>query len=329
MKEKPRRLKWRSSSPIASSEKVLFRQSSRRAGRSHFPAQPIQLDPAVATATLYANSFRTVEPSVASTGLRPYSLISDAVGHRALPNAAQDFLVASRLRRGDIEFELSVASYFSEPAHEMTRLIGVEQRRGFALIELPESPSLEMALGRAIQRRRSIRTYTEDELPFSYLAAVCRAACGITGKLPGRGDAPGILARATPSGGGLYPVDLHIVALRVTGLTRGTFVYDPRRDALWQTGEKDVADAFLGALAAPDGAIHISQSAAFCLLVGRPRRATRKYGQRGLRHVLLEAGAIAQQIGLACTALGVGSVDSSSIYDDEAHEVLGVDGEAE
>jgi nitroreductase len=44
---------------------------------------------------------------------------------------------------------------------------------------------------------------------------------------------------------------------------------------------------------------------------------------------LLEAGAIAQQIALACTALGVGSVDSSSIYDDEAHEVLGMDGEAE
>src|SRR5439155_26990401 len=192
-------------------------------------------------------------------------------------------LVASRLRRGDIEFELYVASYFSEPAREMTRLIGVEQRRGIALIELPESPPLVMALGQAIQRRRSIRTYTEDELPFPYLAAICRAASGVTGQLPGQGGAPGILARATPSAGALYPVDLHIVALRVNRLTRGTFVYDPRKDALWQTGEKDVADALLGAWAAPDGAIHISQSAAVCLLVGRPRRATRKDGQRGLR----------------------------------------------
>ncbi|MFZ1218235.1 MAG: SagB/ThcOx family dehydrogenase [Chthoniobacterales bacterium] len=251
------------------------------------------------------------------------------MGRTALPSAAQEFLVASRLRRRDVEFELSVGSYFSEPARAMTGLVGVEQRRGFAQIELPKSPPLEMALGQAIKRRRSVRTYTEDQLPFSYLAAICRAACGITGQLPGRGDAPGIMARATPSGGGLYPLDLHIAALRVNGLTRGTFVYDPRRDALWQTGEHDVADALLGTLAAPDGAIHTSQAAALCLLIGRPRRATRKYGQRGLRHVFLEAGAIAQQIALACTALGIGSVDSSSVYDDEVHDVLGMDGEGE
>ena len=72
-----------------------------------------------------------------------------------------------------------------------------------------------------------------------------------------------------------------------------------------------------------------SQAAAVCLLVARPRRATRKYGDRGLRHVLLEAGAIAQQIALACVALGVGSVDSSSFYDDEVHEALSMDGESE
>jgi nitroreductase len=44
---------------------------------------------------------------------------------------------------------------------------------------------------------------------------------------------------------------------------------------------------------------------------------------------LLEAGAIAEQIALACVALGVGSVDSSSFYDDEVHEALGIDGESE
>ncbi len=306
-----------------------FRRTSPRGTPPSVTEERVDLDPTVATATLYANSFRTVEPSIGSTGLRPYGLRSDAVRRATSPSAAEEFLVASRLRRRDVEFELSVASYFSPSADAMTRLAGLEQRRGFALLELPMPIPLKMTLGEAIRQRRSVRIYTGDALPLAYLAAICRAACGVTGQLQGRDGTPDIAARAAPSSGGLYPVDLHIAALRVDGLSRGAYVYDPRRDALWQIGEGNVADDLLGALAAPDVAIQTSQAAALCLLVARPRRATRKYGQRGVRHVLLEAGMMAQQIALACVALGVGSVDSSSVYDDEAHEALGVDGESE
>jgi nitroreductase len=45
-----------------------------------------------------------------------------------------------------------------------------------------------------------------------------------------------------------------------------------------------------------------------------------------MRHALLEAGAIAAHINLAAAALGLGSVDCSSLFDDEVHEALGVDG---
>jgi SagB-type dehydrogenase family enzyme len=52
----------------------------------------------------------------------------------------------------------------------------------------------------------------------------------------------------------------------------------------------------------------------------------RKYGNRGLRFLFLEAGAMAQNIHLACEALGLGSFDCASVYDDEVHEALGIDG---
>ena len=48
-----------------------------------------------------------------------------------------------------------------------------------------------------------------------------------------------------------------------------------------------------------------------------PWRAMRKYGARGLRFALQEVGAIAQQINLVCTGLGLASVESSSFYEDE------------
>jgi SagB-type dehydrogenase family enzyme len=52
----------------------------------------------------------------------------------------------------------------------------------------------------------------------------------------------------------------------------------------------------------------------------------RKYGNRGMRYVFLEAGAMAAHIELATTALGLGCVQCGSFYDDEAHEAMDFDG---
>jgi nitroreductase len=40
----------------------------------------------------------------------------------------------------------------------------------------------------------------------------------------------------------------------------------------------------------------------------------------------MEAGAIAQNANLAAVALGYGSVECASVYDDEMNEALGLDG---
>jgi SagB-type dehydrogenase family enzyme len=68
------------------------------------------------------------------------------------------------------------------------------------------------------------------------------------------------------------------------------------------------------------------EAAAICFLVARPWRSMRKYGDRGMRFVFLEAGAMAQNIALVAVALGLGSVDCGSFYDDEVHETLDIDG---
>ena len=51
-----------------------------------------------------------------------------------------------------------------------------------------------------------------------------------------------------------------------------------------------------------------------------------RYGARGLRFALQEVGAIAQQINLVCTGLGLASVESSSFYEDELNQALNLDG---
>ena len=275
-----------------------------------------------ARGAVYLNAFRPLEPSFASTALRTHPLRYDAL-HENRTRPAEEFLVNSRLRRGDIEFEASVASYFTEPGVDLPPLIGREGRRGTARIRLPPSVPLRLSFDATVSRRRSSRTYTGDSMTLAYLATILRAACGITG----HGGREGELAlRATPSGGGLYPVDLHVAALRVDSLPRAVYVFEPLGDALWQTGDATTVDALLAAVAAPDEVVMTTSATALVFLIARPWRGMRKYGARGMRHVFLEAGAIAQHVNLAASALGIGSVDSSSFYDDEVHEALEVDG---
>jgi SagB-type dehydrogenase family enzyme len=285
---------------------------------------PRSVDPALAGAAVYANSYRTLRPLIGSTGLRTHPLRYEAARH-ADGRVAEEFLVNSRLLRRDVEFELSVGTHFTDSAQAMLSLAGAEGKRGFRTVPLPRSVELRLAFGETVRRRRSRRVYTGDAMPLAYLATIARAACGITGQTAGDGQAT-LSLRSTASGGGLYPIDLHFAALRVDGLPRGTYLYDPRRDALWQTGDEADLDAVMAAFAAPDQVISTSQATAVCLLTGRPWRTMRKYGARGMRHLFLEAGAMAAHINLAATALGFGSVDCSSIYDDEAHEALRMDG---
>ncbi len=270
---------------------------------------------------MYVNAFRPLEPSYRSTALRTHPRRYDAL-RQAQERAAEEFLVNSRLRRDDVEFESSVASYFTEPTVGAARLVGREGRRGSRRVALPAAIPMRLAFGEAIRRRRSVRDYTGEGIPLPYLGTILRAACGVTGST----DDGQLPLRAAPSGGGLYPVDVHVAAARVDDLAPGTYVYDAHDDTLWQTGDGVTLEALEAAIVAPDQAVMTSAAAAFVLFIGRPWRGMRKYGPRGMRHVFLEAGAMAEHVHLAATSLGIGSVDSSSWYDDEVHEALRLDG---
>jgi SagB-type dehydrogenase family enzyme len=55
-------------------------------------------------------------------------------------------------------------------------------------------------------------------------------------------------------------------------------------------------------------------------------RTKRKYGERGYRYVLLDIGHLAQNLYLACTALGLAVTTTGAFFDDEAADLLGIDG---
>jgi SagB-type dehydrogenase family enzyme len=132
--------------------------------------------------------------------------------------------------------------------------------------------------------------------------------------------------RTVASGGGLYPVDLYALCTGVRDLERGIYKYISTRDRIIRVADHEIVPKVLGCFAVPDDVIALSRATVVFLLVGRPWRSMRKYGARGMRFLFMEAGAISQNIHLATQALGFGSVDCASVYDDELHDVLAMDG---
>ena len=70
----------------------------------------------------------------------------------------------------------------------------------------------------------------------------------------------------------------------------------------------------------------MNQAALVVIFAGVFARTRRKYGERGYRYVLLEAGHTAQNLGLGCVSLGLGCMHVCGFFDDRLNELFALDG---
>jgi SagB-type dehydrogenase family enzyme len=128
--------------------------------------------------------------------------------------------------------------------------------------------------------------------------------------------------RPVPSGGALYPLEVYAVSLAVDGLRRSAFHYHPfrhRLEALWPVAETDVAAALVDPSLA-------ERSAVLLVVTAMVWRTRFKYGVRGYRFALLEAGHLVQNVVLAATALDLPAVPLGGWYDRRLDTLVGADG---
>ncbi len=289
-------------------------------------------DSGFAQVSLGLNAYRPITPDLRAVGVRTNQLRFDNLGvdqgstaHRV----AEEFLVASRLRAHDRDGQLSTSDYFGDMMVTVLAQLDDDPVPEGRLVELPERLPVAMELGEAVLRRRSTRGFSGDPVSLAELGTLLRIADGVTAEADVellRGGHETFRFRTAPSGGGLYPIALYVAALDVTGLSTGLYRYQPVRDALVREGERSTVDRAVEAFDHPGTAIPLDTAAAIVIMVASPWRSMRKYGPRGLRFALHEAGSIAQNMHLAVTALGLGSSDCASFLDDPLHAALGMDG---
>ncbi|MBN1979720.1 MAG: SagB/ThcOx family dehydrogenase [Anaerolineae bacterium] len=169
----------------------------------------------------------------------------------------------------------------------------------------------------ALSQRRSQRRYQGAPLQEAELSQLLWAAQGITLERQGDGF------RTAPSAGALYPVETYVAINDVEGIEPGIYHYAVETHELEQLKTGNFGSKI--AQAALDQGMANQANAVF-VWTGVFGRSKWKYKQRAYRYVYLDAGHIAGNLALAAVALGLGSCQIAALYDDEANDLLDVDG---
>lgn len=162
-----------------------------------------------------------------------------------------------------------------------------------------------MPLAAALARRRSVRAFAPRALTLAELGQLLWAAQGAND--PDEG------LRTCPSAGALYPLVIY------AAIEQGLFRYAVGAHAL----DRICSDDLRGELAAAAlGQYEIARAPCVLVIAAVAARTTRKYGERGVRYVYMEAGHAAQNALLAAAALGLAAYPVGAFDDERVGRLL-------
>ena len=229
----------------------------------------------------------------------------------------------SRLYHLNSEPWLNDAAYRAGPY-----LQEFKEHRDAPRIPLPP-PADPGTVLRLSAQRRSIRAFKPEPIGIERLARVVHATYGVVevatldpGPAPGTAGPLGrFLRRSVPSAGGLYPLELYLMLRRIDGAPEGIHHFDARGDALelvrpgaWQ---EEAAEVFY---TWP----YVAEANAIVCIAAVFNRCQKKYGPRGYRYVLLEAGHAAQNLCLAAQEEHLGTLCMGGCRDGAIDRLLGL-----
>ena len=189
---------------------------------------------------------------------------------------------------------------------------------------LPTPRPIDMPFSSALDARRSNRAFGSDPIDIQVVSdLLATASCS---RLESSSLNPGITLafRRYPSGGGLFPIEIYPIVLRVRDCAASVTHYDPREHRLDTLTEPCDKAALARSLNDYEG--YLDNACMVIVLSACFERTTVKYGVRGYRFALLEAGLLGFLFTQAAAGLGLHSLHWGGYYDDQLNDLLGLDG---
>lgn len=150
-------------------------------------------------------------------------------------------------------------------------------------------PKLWSNLEKTLLSRRSARKFETEMLSCKTLSRILFFSHGITGQ-NSRGP--------TPSSGDLQSLELYLAIFQASWIDSGLYHYDRQGHHLSQIAKGANYNDWKQLI---PSMVHFEGGSLLWILVGDGARITKKYGERGYRFLLLEAGHLMQNLCLLST----------------------------
>lgn len=190
----------------------------------------------------------------------------------------------------------------------------------FNKVKLPKVfPKQETSLSDVLENRRSSRIFSGTPILLKDLSYLLLYSSGIITIGSNVDDS----RRSYPSAGARYPLEVYPLILREGyGINAGLYHYNVKEHLLEVILEKDLKQWLLESTG---NFKPIIKASAVFIITGVLDRTRVKYGDRGYRYVLMEAGHMAQNILLLATNLGMASLAVGGYIDSKITEVLNLE----
>ena len=185
-------------------------------------------------------------------------------------------------------------------------------------VELSDEP-LSGDFFKLVYDRKSHRDFERKQVTKKELSLLLKYSCGETTKL---GD--GRFRRAQPSGGARFPIEVYPIVFRSSkDLRAGLYHYNVKDHQLDVLLDREFNDEDIDQLFTypwvKNASIGIIMTSVFW-------RNQNKYGERGYRYILIEAGHIGQNMYLVSGALGLKCCALGGTRDENVERLLDIDG---
>ena len=162
--------------------------------------------------------------------------------------------------------------------------MGTIQAQDVISLPQPEVNKLSMSLGDALQKRRSERKYSNQEISLQTLSTILWAACGVSDPKTGKITAPSAI--------NMQDIKIYVCS------KDGACLYNAKANTLTKVSDKDLREVLAGRQT-------FAKSAPVTLLLVSTKDTDRSPNER---YGAVDAGYVSQNIYLACTALGIKTV---------------------
>ncbi len=189
--------------------------------------------------------------------------------------------------------------------------ISYKTYKNASIFKLTRRALPDIQLEHLLKMRKSTRKFTQRAITLEEIGDILYYSAGIVREKK---------YRSYPSAGARYPLELYLIALN-TELPRGIYHYNVKKDYVEQIHliHSFSSLIYFNQLWPKNGSCHVIITSVF-------NRTIDKYGNRGYRYILMEAGHMTQNLSLVCEALSLGGCIIGGFIEDKLNKLLGIDG---